>query len=341
MDKCLFISRSALEYNVDFYIKETKKDFIAVIKNNAYGHGYKEVISILENKDIKMYAVSNYSEAKIVSEYTSKDILILDRLDDYLHIKDNMVVTIISKKHLRELIKLDIKLRVHLKINIGMKRKGIEKEELEECLELIESSKLVLEGVYTHYSSHKLKIVKKEFKKFKEVIDKVKDMDILIHASSSISSLVLKENDTNAIRIGVGMYGMKKLDKRMDKLKIVSELKCEVKNSYPIKRGDYLGYHSLYLGKKGYVNVVNLGYGDGLFYKEKIRGYINGIYIEEIGVRNMDNMYFYSSDYIMDNSIIEIYGKNNKIDDFSNKTKYAVCRILALLNENIVKKIID
>ena len=69
--------------------------------------------------------------------------------------------------------------------------------------------------------------------------------------------------------------------------------------------------------------------------------FINERYIKEIGIRNMDNMFFYSSDYIMDNSVIEIYGKNNKIDDLSKKTKYAVCRILALLNENIDKKIID
>ena len=270
MDKCLFISKCALEYNIDFYKNETKKNLIAVIKNNAYGHGYKEIISILDNKDVKMYAVSNYNEALQVNKYTNKDILILDRLEDYSDIKDNMVVTVISKKHLLYLIKLNIKLRVHLKINIGLKRKGIQKEELDECLDLIYKSKLLLEGIYTHYSTHKLKILNKEFKDFSDLVVRFKDSNLLIHASSSISSLVLKEDVTNAIRIGVGMYGLKKLDKSMEKLKIVSELKCEVKNSYKLKYFDRFGYNNRYIGKKGYIIVVNLGYGDGIFYKWKI-----------------------------------------------------------------------
>ena len=341
MDKCLFISKSALEYNIDFYLKKTNKKIIAIIKNNAYGHGVKEVISILENKDITMYGVSNYKEALEVSEYTNRDILILDKLESYLNLKDNMVVTVISKKHLKQLIELNLKIRVHLKINIGLKRKGIDASEIEECIELIKNSKLVLEGVYTHYSSHKIGILKKEFSAFKRVVDKLENKDIYIHASSSISSLVLEENVTNVIRVGVGMYGLKKLDKKMDPLKIVSELKCESKNSYPINCFDKFGYDNRYIGKKGYIVVTNIGYGDGLFYKERIKGYIENAYIKEIGIRNMDNMFFYSRDYIMENSLIEIYGKHNKIDDLSKRTHIAVCRILALLNANIDKKIID
>lgn len=341
MDKCLFISKSALEYNIDYYFKKSKKEIIAVIKNNAYGHGYKEIISILENKDICMYAVSNLKEAQIVSNYTKKDILIMDKVEDYNNIKENMVFTIISKKHLKQMIELSLPLRVHLKINVTMKRKGIEGEEIEECLELINDSKLQLEGIYTHYSSYKLKELKRQFSKFKSIIDKVDTTNLMIHASSSISGLALEENVTNAIRVGVGMYGLKKLDRVMYPLKIVSQLKCTSKNIYPIKCFDKFSYHNTYIGKKGFVIMVNLGYGDGLFYKNKIKGYVENGYIKEIGIRNMDNMYFYSREYIMDNSLIEIYGKNNKIDDLAKKSKIAVCRLLALLNENIDKEIID
>lgn len=341
MDKCLFISKSALEYNINYYLNTTNKGIIAVVKNNAYGHGVKEILSILEEQKIKMYAVSNLKEAREVSKYTNKDILILDKLDDYTKINENMVVSIISKKHLKQLIDTKINLRVHLKVNISMKRKGIEIFEIEECLNLIKNSNLILEGIYTHYSSCKLKPIKREFDLFKTVIDKLDNRDLIIHASSSISSLLLEENVTNTIRVGVGMYGLKKINKVMNPLKIVSELKCESKNSYPIKCFDKFSYHNTYIGKKGYVVMANIGYGDGLFYKEKIKGYIENGYIKEIGVRNMDNMFFYSREYIMENSMIEIYGKNNKIDDLSKRSHIAVCRILALLNQNIDKKIIE
>ena len=48
MDKCLFISKSALEYNINHYLTKTNKEIIAVVKNNAYGHGVEEILSILE-----------------------------------------------------------------------------------------------------------------------------------------------------------------------------------------------------------------------------------------------------------------------------------------------------
>jgi len=341
MDKCLFISKGALEYNINYYLEKSNKDLIAVIKNNAYGHGVKEILSILEGLDVKLYAVSNLKEASEVNQYTNKDILIMDKIDHYDLLKENMILTIISKKHLKRMIDLDIPIRVHLKINVSMKRKGIEESEIEECLSLIKASKLKLEGIYTHYSSYRLKHLKKEFSKFKSIIDRIDTNDLMVHASSSISSLLLKENVTSAIRVGVGMYGLKKVDKVMNPLKIVSELKCFSQNSYPIKCFDKFSYNNTYLGKKGYVVMANLGYGDGLFYKKKIKGYIENGYIREIGIRNMDNMYFYSRDYIMDNSVIEIYGKNNKLDDLSKKTKIAVCRLLALLNESIEKEIVD
>lgn len=341
MDKCLFISKSALEYNINYYLKNAKKNFIAVVKNNAYGHGIEKIIPILEKQDVLMYGVSNLKEANELVKYTKRDIIIFDKLDDYHNLNENMIVTVVSKKHLKQLIDLNVDMRVHLKINVGMKRKGIDLFEFEECLEILKNSKLILEGIYTHYSSHKIKILKKEFSIFKSVIDKLDNKDILIHASSSISSLVLKENVTNAIRVGVGMYGLKKLTKEMQPLKIVSELKCESKNSYPIKCLDRFSYHDLYLGKKGYVVMVNIGYGDGLFYKEKLKGYVENNNIKEIGNRNMDNMYFYSKDYIMENSEIEIFGRNNLIDNFCKRNKIPVCKVLASLNHNIDKEIVD
>ena len=161
----------------------------------------------------------------------------------------------------------------------------------------------------------------------------------MIHAASSISALNFKEDFTNAIRLGVGMYGLKKLDKCMDDLKVTTTLVCYSKNIYPIKCFDRFSYHDLYIGSKGYVVVVNLGYGDGVFYKN-VEGYLYGSYIQEIGHRNMDNMYFYSSEYIFNNSEIEIFGENVSLDDFARKNKIPVCKILALFNEHIEKKIV-
>ena len=342
MDKCLFISKSAILDNVKYYKGKTNKKFIAVVKNNAYGHGIKEVVSILEEADIEMYAVSNLKEANELKQYTNRDILILDRIEDYSNIDNNFVLTVISMKHLKELVKLNITLRIHLKIDTGMKRKGITLEEIEDAIKIINDSKLKIEGIYTHYSHYKGNKLRKEYSLFKQVLDRVYDKKgLIIHASSSISSLLLEESSTNAIRVGIGMYGLKKLVKEMLPLKIASELKCQSKNIYPIKFLDNFSYNCKFYGKKGFIVMINLGYGDGIFIPHKLKGYLDSNYIKEIGIRNMDNMYFYSREYIMDNTIIEIYGKHNKIDDISRRYHIPVCQIMAMLNENIEKVVVN
>lgn len=340
MDKCLFISKSALEYNINYYKEKSNKNIIAIVKNNAYGHGIREVVSIIDSK-VMMYGVSNEKEAIKVSKYSDKDVLILDKVDCYTRLEKNMIVTIVSRKHLIELIKLNIPIRVHLKINISMKRKGIDKDEVMECISLIKNSKLILEGIYTHYSSYKLKKIKRQFELFKNVLKNIDTKNLLIHASSSVSSLILDEDVTDAIRVGIGMYGLRKITRNMSDLKIASELKCSVKNTYKIKNFNKFGYDNTYIGKRGYILVVNVGYGDGLFYKNRIKGYVNNMYIKEIGVRNMDNMFFYSESYVMENSMIEIYGRINKLDDISKKNHISVYRLISLLNAQINKKIID
>ena len=69
-----------LIFNYNYYSKKTKKNIIAIIKDNAYGHGIKQVIQILEKTSIMMYAVANLDEALEACRYTKKDILILDRV---------------------------------------------------------------------------------------------------------------------------------------------------------------------------------------------------------------------------------------------------------------------
>ena len=47
--KLIELNSNNLLYNLEFYKKSTNKNIIAVIKDNAYGHGVKQIISILDN----------------------------------------------------------------------------------------------------------------------------------------------------------------------------------------------------------------------------------------------------------------------------------------------------
>jgi alanine racemase len=48
-----------------------------VLKSNAYGHGIKEVSTILQNIDVPYICVDSYPEYQIIKEYAQKKVLIM------------------------------------------------------------------------------------------------------------------------------------------------------------------------------------------------------------------------------------------------------------------------
>jgi len=54
MDKRLIeINSKNLLFNYGYYEKTTGKEIIAIVKDNAYGHGIKQVIEVLEKVNVK------------------------------------------------------------------------------------------------------------------------------------------------------------------------------------------------------------------------------------------------------------------------------------------------
>ena len=81
-EKTIELNSKNFLFNLDFYKRNTCKQIIAVIKDNAYGHGAKHIVEILENTDVNILAVANIEEAIEVSKFSKKDILILDKVND-------------------------------------------------------------------------------------------------------------------------------------------------------------------------------------------------------------------------------------------------------------------
>ena len=78
-DTYAIVDLDHLKYNVELAHSEFKRPLMAVIKADAYGHGYKEVASFLKDIDyIEMFAVATLQEAIELRELgINKGILIL------------------------------------------------------------------------------------------------------------------------------------------------------------------------------------------------------------------------------------------------------------------------
>lgn len=339
MKKCITINSKNLLFNYDYYKKKTNKKIIAVIKDNAYGHGYKQIIKILENSDALMYAVSNINEASLVSKHTKKDILILDRCTDYKKISNQMILTIINENHIQELIETKLNFRVHLKINTGMNRKGINSNNFSKCLSIILNSKnLHLEGIYTHYASNKIKELKKQFKLFENTCKYIDKSKYLIHASSSNSSILLKEDFTNACRIGIGLFG---LCDSSSALKPVLSFYSYVDSCSPINKNCKIGYdYAFKTHSKGYLILSPVGYSNGYTRGKKYYAFYKNNYIKQISNVCMDCCIYFSKTPIKINDKIELFGENIRINNIAKKSKKSPYEIITLLSKDIKRIVI-
>lgn len=341
-EKLIEINSKNLIFNYQYYSKSTNKDIIAVVKDNAYGHGVKQIIEVLESANVKMYAVANIDEAIEAIKYTSKDILILDKVNDFSKITEQMVITVISKQHLEDMLASKYSFRVHLKINTGMNRKGILPSEFEDCKTLIEnSSNIKLEGVYTHYASNKKSNLEKQFQRFKNAIKSLERNKYIIHASSSVSSLLVRENFTNTCRIGIGLYGLNHRYEIMKDVKPVLSLYSYVDKCTYVEKSTKIGYDYMFkTPMKGYVILSPIGYGLGYIIRQNYFAFYKGEYLKQMCRVCMDCCIYFSNKPIKEGERIELLGEHVLVDNIARINKCSPYEVVTLLNKNIKRIVI-
>ena len=302
------------------------KYYIGVVKGNAYGHGMKFCKWIVEG-GINYLAVSTLDEAlEIREEIKDIPILILQPVDiKYLDIcsSNNITITIGSYDYYLKLKYITISLKVHLKIDSGMNRLGINKEEqvTEIYNYLINSNNFILEGIYTHLAT--LGITDKRFdKQINRFLRLTKSIDLskieIVHIYSSNSFVIHpKLSWANGCRLGIIMYGLAPRNFDTQGINKLREIKRNMTRKYlrlssinddfyvdvkpclklisevsvikEVDKNNYVGYGYNYLTEeKSLIAIIPVGYMDGLSLNNTGRNvYINNKPYKIVGVINM------------------------------------------------------
>lgn len=114
---------------------------IPVLKSNAYGHGLREICRILKKVKPDLVAVDSYPEYQIVRDGLSSDILIIGEMDHSAYRQldpKRAVLAVYRVDTLQHLISLGKKRRIHLFLNTGMNREGLQQDQLDEFLVLLQ-----------------------------------------------------------------------------------------------------------------------------------------------------------------------------------------------------------
>ena len=102
----IFISRVAMNlisdnvlWNVNTIRNISNKKIIAVVKDNAYSHGSREMVSILNSSGVDYYATATIREALEISDLTNNILLFETLSEDELDSAErfNLVLSLTSE----------------------------------------------------------------------------------------------------------------------------------------------------------------------------------------------------------------------------------------------------
>lgn len=256
-----------------------KTQLIPVLKDDAYGLGLVPVARQLCTLGaIKTIAVSHVSEGLALrAAGIDRDILVMaSALPFQLDSAVEAGLTIACGRlglvsELSEAAKaLGKKAKVHIKIDTGLHRIGLEPEELDSFIAELDAcmEHVSVDGAFSHFSdSSNAELSRSERDIFCASVSKLEAAGIAIpmkHMASSATSESSPEYNMDAVRIGRRLY----MDNPTAPLGNITELaswRSYITNIKARKAGDSIGYGGgVKLTEDSLIATVGIGYGDGL-----------------------------------------------------------------------------
>ena len=258
-------------------------EIMPVLKANACGHGLIRTSDwLVKECGIKRLAVAQVREAEQLRRAGSQaEIMVLGGVPvnnlPYA-VQENLILPVFRTQDAALLSALAQEngrtARVHIKIDTGLGRIGVEKgEQLEELLDGILPLKgLEIEGVFTHFGEAEVtdpEFTEIQISRFEEALGQIRARGIqprYIHATNTPSTVRFKKAHYNMIRTGLLWLGYDPCleeDNRLG-LETVLEWKTFLTNKKHVLSGRSMGYWRSFTAKRDtVVGIACFGYGDG------------------------------------------------------------------------------
>lgn len=249
----LEINISKLKKNLDYIRhKLDKTELCAVVKAEAYGHGFK--IAEFIDPYCTSFAVASGTEASKLRAFTEKKIYVLGGFDAETFADGvDIVYTVSSFDQIEkaEAYKVD---KIALKVNSGMNRLGFSISEIPSALKIIKSKGLNLDSIYTHFFDPPSSIADQL-----KLFNSVDFTDLKRHCYASNFLHKKNENYFDTVRCGLAMYGYGNKG-----VTPILSAYARVVNVHKVKKGEFIGYGRTRALTDTTVAVVNAGYADGI-----------------------------------------------------------------------------
>lgn len=254
---------------------------LAVVKTNAYGHGILEVSRAAVEAGVDRLGTTSVEEGILLRKNGIKlpiqllSAILPEQVSDIVAF--DLIASVSTECYAQALSKAAIEqnkvARVHLKIDTGLHRFGIEPAEaIEFCNSCYDLPRLEWEGIYTHFSSADDRdwvTTEKQFYLFMNTVSELNEAGFIFsihHAGGSTIAIERADMYLDMVRPGIALFGYPPtLDQeKMITLKPVMKLTTKILQIKNIQANTPVGYGGNYRTKSPViVALLPLGHGDG------------------------------------------------------------------------------
>lgn len=258
-----------------------KKELMAVVKGNAYGHDILEVSPVVLENGATRLAVARLEEAIFLRKAgITVPILVLGlplkQQAEFL-VSYDITPAVCEFEMIEKLSELAVQMnkmtKIHLKVDTGMGRIGIFPYDVLRFIKRIKALKNVeIEGIFTHFSVADEKdkfYTEEQFRKFIEILTILEKEGIKIpikHVGNSATLLDLPHMWLDMVRPGIAIYGLypSKEVKKTINLIPAQQFKTKIVFIKELPLGESISYGRTYITKRRMrVASLPVGYADG------------------------------------------------------------------------------
>tara|TARA_Y100001980_G_C14556846_1_gene351280 strand:+ start:38431 stop:40842 length:2412 start_codon:yes stop_codon:yes gene_type:complete len=273
----LEVNFEALIHNLNSYRNLLRKDvqLMVMVKAFAYGGGIAEIANLLQYQQVDRLGVAYVDEGIFLRKHGIKiPILVMNPNWEALSLLTsfNLEAEVYSLAMLRHMLTTLKQLPgIHLKLETGMNRLGIPREDIDELKTLlVQHPEMEIKGVFTHLSSQEedsnddytLSQIRLFEQSYEEIATTLGYQPIR-HVLNSAGIVRWRDYQFEMVRLGIGLYGFDATGK-MQNLQPISTLKTMISQVKKVKKGDSIGYSRMGRAQKdGQIAILPIGYADG------------------------------------------------------------------------------
>ena len=290
------INLDAICHNVKLAMQKVGAStrLMAIVKADGYGHGAVAVAKTLVSLGVYGFGVATAQEALQLRKAGIQNlILILGPVfgaDEEELIRQNIAFTVFTVEEAEEIeaaaAKLQKKAKIHLKIDTGMGRIGMQPnaDSLPIIEQILQLPHLEVEGIFTHFACADEKdktsclLQKEKFLSFLHLCEQSGITFPLRHMCNSAAILDFNDDFLDMVRCGIITYGLYPSDDvQKDKfpLQPAMEIKSHVSFVKTVEPNFTVSYGSTFVTtKQTTIATVPVGYADGYPRSLSGKGYV-------------------------------------------------------------------